>query len=330
MRNLILAQAELGHVPSHVPGHCMSIDSDSGTVYFVSESGELVGYSHSQKKVFVFSQTLSLQAVLQLPLPRSSPPIGIQCLPSQEAICVATKSGEIILARMSTQEVEVVGEVDSGLDAMGWSPDQEIVMFVTHAGSLLCMTQDFDVLVESSMDVAGFGEQTPVSVGWGKAETQFRGTAGKLSASAVVATPLGLCGDDDGEPRIVWRGDGQFCATLVVLHGHRVLRVWARDGSLQATGQACDKLGASLAWRPDGALLAGVQVVGDRVDVVFFERNGLRHGEFALPIKAGQGTVTALEWNADSTVLMVCVADGDAARVLLWTSGNYHWCVHEI
>ena len=39
----------------------------------------------------------------------------------------------------------------------------------------------------------------------------------------------------------------------------------------------------SLAWRPAGNLIASTQRLPHRHDVVFFERNGLRHGEFTLP-----------------------------------------------
>ena len=70
--------------------------------------------------------------------------------------------------------------------------------------------------------------------------------------------------------------------------------------------------------------MAGIQRLIDRVDVVFFERNGLRHGQFSL--RAPKDTPDALdelslEWNTDSTVLAVTMKD----RIQLWTTGNYHW-----
>lgn len=35
--------------------------------------------------------------------------------------------------------------------------------------------------------------------------------------------------------------------------------------------------------RPSGSLIASTQRRPNKHDVVFFERNGLRHGEFSLP-----------------------------------------------
>ena len=39
--------------------------------------------------------------------------------------------------------------------------------------------------------------------------------------------------------------------------------------------------------------------------VQFYERNGLRHGEFQLRAKAAHFSVAALEYNADSEILAV-------------------------
>ena len=36
-------------------------------------------------------------------------------------------------------------------------------------------------------------------------------------------------------------------------------------------------------FRPSGSLIASTQRKPHRHDVVFFERNGLKHGEFSLP-----------------------------------------------
>lgn len=210
---------------------------------------------------------------------------------------------------------------------MAWSPDEEVVTIITGQNSVVCLTQDFEIMSEHNLYVEGFGEQQPVSVGWGKAETQFRGTAGKLSGQSSAGTATN-CPDDDGMARISWRGDGQFYATLV-MHplGYREMRVWSREGNLQSTGQMVDKLSHCLSWRPDGGLIAGVQQVDQRFDVVFFERNGLRHGEFSLPYKANEVVVREVEWNSDSSVLLVWVdsRDGTWSKVLLWTVGNYHW-----
>ena len=44
---------------------------------------------------------------------------------------------------------ECVGVVASGLRAMRWNPDGELLMLATGAGTLICMTKDFFVLSEA-------------------------------------------------------------------------------------------------------------------------------------------------------------------------------------
>lgn len=49
------------------------------------------------------------------------------------------------------------------------------------------------------------------SVGWGRKETQFHGSAGKQAAlSKVDTSKFTTSPDDDYRPRIAWRGDGSF------------------------------------------------------------------------------------------------------------------------
>ena len=65
--------------------------------------------------------------------------------------------------------------------------------------------------------------------------------------------------------------------------GARRFVVVSRDGSRLSTSEPVSALGQSLAWRPSGATLASVQRLPNKLQVVFFEKNGLRHGEFTLP-----------------------------------------------
>jgi len=58
--------------------------------------------------------------------------------------------------------------------------------------------------------ICSFLEQS-VSIGWGKKETQFHGSAGKQAALIPSQpTSASLSDQDDYKPRISWRGDGQF------------------------------------------------------------------------------------------------------------------------
>ena len=120
-----------------------------------------------------------------------------------------------------------------------------------------------------------------------------------------------------------------------------------------------------MSWRPSGNLIVGTQRFGSaaglasgiegRHDVVFFERNGLRHGEFTLREKAIEAgamvprgrkwgyRVRETCWSPDSNVLAIWIECDEVdvgerpfplalsntcqtlQKVQLWTIGNYHW-----
>lgn len=90
-----------------------------------------------------------------------------------------------------------------------------------------------------------------------------------------------------------------------------------------------------MAWRPSGNLIAGTQRLPHRHDVVFFERNGLRHGEFTLPFAQGEVQVLELGWNCDSSILAIWISplptagqeagENPMTYLQLWTCSNYHW-----
>jgi hypothetical protein len=47
------------------------------------------------------------------------------------ALCWTKESGEIVMYYLDTKKIETVGMLQDGITAMCWSPDQELVVFVT-------------------------------------------------------------------------------------------------------------------------------------------------------------------------------------------------------
>lgn len=214
------------------------------------------------------------------------------------------------------------------------------------------MTKDFEVISEARLVRKDFGEDKAVDVGWGSKETQFHGSLGKGAAAASAeqaasAARGGSSPDDDGLPRVSWRGDGAFFVVSSLdphevppttqepyTHKRRVLRVYDRSGALQSTSEPTPGLEQAVAWRPSGGLIACAQRFGfpgggsgksGRHDVVFFERNGLRHGEFTLREEFKESLeaerrwgyrVREAMWNADSSALALWIErdGGDASR----------------
>lgn len=247
--------------------------------------------------------------------------------------CLVLEGGDIIIVREEPlpgeDKIEILGSVDVGITAAAWSPDEELLAVTTRARTLLYMTREFENVAEITLTQADLQASQHVSVGWGKRETQFQGKRAKALRDPTVPEKVDegkLSSFDDSSTTISWRGDGAYVAVNSVEEDtRRVIRVYSREGTLDSVSEPVDGLEGALSWRPYGNLIAGIQRLDDRIDVVFFERNGLRHGQFTLRLTEEERRTWAsnikLSWNVDSAVLAVRFRD----RVQLWTMGNYHY-----
>ena len=250
--------------------------------------------------------------------------------------CLVLEGGDLVLIREYPVEgedkIEIVGSVDTGISAAEWSPDEELLAITTKASTLLFMTRDFDDVTHVILQVEDLKMSSHVDVGWGKKETQFKGRKARAMRDPTVPESVdeGTLSDlDGGGTSISWRGDGAYLALNSVVdvepQRRRVIRVYSRDGVLDSVSEAVNGLEDALSWRPAGNLIAGVQRINESLKVVFFERNGLRHGQFDLRLNKedmiGWGRRVGLKWNIDSNVLAVSFI----GRLQLWTMGNYHY-----
>ncbi|XP_038660039.1 elongator complex protein 1 [Scyliorhinus canicula] len=313
---------------------CLTLRTDTGTLLVGSDLGVTELDPHTEQVL----RKVSLVEEAFLPEDGTGCIVGIEDLPDQESVCVATASGDVILYNLNSNQLECVGSVDSGLSGMSWSPDQELVVLTTGQGTIIMMTKDFDAVTEVGIHQDDFGEGKFITVGWGKKETQFHGAEGKQAARCKPVEIQPAFPWDDQKPRVTWRGDGQLFAvsTICPVAGSRKLRIWNRECVLQSTSESVSGLEQALCWKPSGNLIASTQRKLNKHNVVFFEQNGLQHGEFSLPFDKGQVKVNEMVWNSDSTVLAVWLEDLRSTNggikdvhqntyVQLWTVGNYHW-----
>ena len=215
-------------------------------------------------------------------------------------------------ARDDDDACDVVGEIPQGVVAFAWCPDGEVCAALTRDARVLVMTKDFYPLFESRADDDDDDETTTLANG-----------------------------------SISWRGDGRYfaCSSTHARTNETTIKVWERErvvvesacetrtatSGTPATLAGAGRRGSPpLAWQPRGALIAAAgQIEGEDSDcVVFYERNGLRRGEFTLPRGDVGAEITSLAWSADSACLSVAVRyggeDGDRA-VQIWTRSNMHW-----
>ncbi len=238
-----------------------------------------------------------------------------------DAFIMVCPTGEIV--KIESNGANLIGQISDGILACSWSPSSDIMALVTGKHQLILMTSsEFDVIYEGPVETDGNVNEKFVNVGWGKKETQFHGTAGKQAAQSKEMVLMRPAPSDDGIPRISWRGDGELLAITQVdiSSSARRIRVFDKFGTLQSISEPVGVLESSLCWMPNGALITSTTIHPDgRRQVIFFERNGLRHGEFFL---RRSEAIKDLSWNTTSDVLAVLFEDG---LVELWTSKNYHW-----
>ncbi|KAH7910038.1 pol II transcription elongation factor [Hygrophoropsis aurantiaca] len=282
--------------------------------------------------------------------------ISLKVLAEFSQLVLIVRGGDIVSWDLDDSgnavgEAEVQGSIDAGIVTAEWSPDDSYLTLITGEGNLIIMTSTFDVLSEAPLETSDFGEDTPINVGWGSKETQFHGSIGR--AHLKESAPIGSSEDgtnDDGLPRISWRGDGTYfvvsslssrvqpsnnATTASQPSRQRIFRVYTHDGRLQSTSETLSGLEASVAWKPSGGLIAGTQKEvrsgphdsrqNGKHEVVFFERNGLKHGEFGLRRRGGEYKIKFLAWSSDSAVLAVWIEQLEGDVVQLWIIGNYHW-----
>lgn len=262
--------------------------------------------------------------------------LSLSYLHESAETCLVLAGGDLILVREKPrpdqEKIEIVGSIDVGILVAQWSWDNSLLALVTRAGSFVLMTKQLEPVHETALQESDLSLSKHISVGWGKKETQFQGKRAKALKDPTMPEFVDEgkpSPRDDGSTTISWRGDGAYVAINSSLAStRRVIRVYNAEGVLDSVSEPVDGLEAALSWRPHGNLIAGVRrhlSETAKLEVIFFERNGLRHGEFDLRLNEGEmgafGTNLSLAWNNDSSILAVTMGD----RLQLWTMSNYHY-----
>ncbi|GBP91737.1 A disintegrin and metalloproteinase with thrombospondin motifs 7 [Eumeta japonica] len=187
-----------------------------------------------------------------------------------------------------------------------WSPDEELVVVVTKNLNAILMSCSFDPLTEVNLTNEEFGEKEFITVGWGKKETQFHGSEGKQAAKTKIEVHADPSLPIDTTVNITWRGDSQFYAVGFTVEGIRRFKVFDRDGHLQYTSEKQPGLEPNLSWSPSGNIIATTQKLPNKYVVAAFEKNGLKHGDFAVPVNTTT-VISDLSWSSDSDRFLLCI-----------------------
>ncbi|CAH7686311.1 IKI3 family-domain-containing protein [Phakopsora pachyrhizi] len=373
MKSLVHLSSSTIQLPPPVTLVQICLNPDSGTVYGASIDGQTNSISvwaidFEGRHQSNFHRLVSRLCVDQEDDLSSEQPLSVvslKVISEFMQLCLVTSDGRISVCplieepndeTLNPEEFGVVGQFHERISAAAWSPDDEILVVITGVGSIILFTKSFDLLLEVPIDYKRFGDDQPVSLGWGTKSTQFHGSLGKSAALAGDFTEPSEVSPapDTMSPlyQISWRGDGAFFAiscpdsNASVIGSSRSIKVYSRDGLLSSSSERVpnSRLGDAMAWRPEGSIIASsVQdMIGNRLNVMFFERNGLQRYGFNLLDAHRAERIWGMSWNSDSRVLAVGLTkpglqDGDNENqshthsVQLWTRNNYHWYLkHEI
>ncbi|GIY97756.1 elongator complex protein 1 [Caerostris extrusa] len=290
MKNLKLLKAQQESAIA-ADNFCIDIDKN----VYIGSSKTLYTIEKSSKEVIPCGELVS-----EVVENSNSYVIGMEFLFESMNVFVATSAGDLYLYNVDEQMISSVGFVETGIEGFG-SPDQEFLVLLTGENTLILMTKEFDAITEKNLCTDEFGESKPINVGWGSKTTQFHGSEGKEAAHVKQKEPHQALSYDDRKPRISWRKDGEYFVTSSV-DQQKLLRIWSQEAILQYTSEVVEGLEEPVCWRPLGNLIACSQQCPNKHQIIFFEKNGLRH-------------VVAEE---------LCDNPIDF-HVMLWTSSNYHW-----
>ncbi|KAL5275221.1 IKBKAP family protein [Megaselia abdita] len=248
--------------------------------------------------------------------------VSCEYLTLNDEISLASEAGEVLIYKTLTNKLEEVTYCDGGIEMMSWSPDQEIVVFITKLQTMVLMNSSYDVISESNLLEDIFGEDAFVNVGWGKKETQFHGTEGKSAAKltqdfAILDTKV-----LSTKINVSWRGDGELFAISFVGKYGRCFKVFDREGTLKSTSEKeVNDLDVVIAWRPSGSWIAIPHKKPNKSVIELFEKNGLRHREIVLPFDLTTEPIVNMKWNVESDILAIATEQS----LYLYTICNYHW-----
>ncbi|XP_022216316.2 putative elongator complex protein 1 [Drosophila obscura] len=259
--------------------------------------------------------------------------VAAEFLQLNNVICVATRAGEVLLIDPDTLATSEGTYCDVGIERMAWSPNQEVVAFITSSHNVVVMNSTFDVIAEQPLEAELPADQQFINVGWGKKETQFQGSAGKQAAKQSTDQPNAQDSQQllNQEVNIAWRGDGA-CFVVSYVSGGRTFKVYDSEGKLQHTAEKSSNLREIIAWRPSGNWIAVPQCFPNKSTISLFEKNGLRHRELVLPFDLQEEPILQLKWSEDSDILAIRTAreQDQQQRVYLYTIGNYHWYLKQV
>lgn len=192
--------------------------------------------------------------------------VGLHFSIELDALCIANSSGTFFQID-ETENVQEIGEIQSGLLIAKWSPDEIHLLAITQDHHLVLMraVKHFFLLFRKGSVL--------------QAELEIVSEL-KIEDIFEKAIPF----DETFKAEISWRGDGHFFAVLFGGSSQKHLAIFETSGlKHKATVQTDDLLNGCMAWQPNGRhLYVSSPSKEGSSRILLIETNGLEHGSFDL------------------------------------------------
>lgn len=161
-----------------------------------------------------------------------------------------------------------------------WNPTQEVLAVVFANSKVATFNIDYETGIALPINQSSLHASVPqtVYVGWGSANTQFRGSEGKLKPDTKTEVKI----IQDRLPRITWRGNGEMFAVNYWHDGKRTFKVFELPCTPIFECEDMPGLQCPIAWRPEGNMIANPVCVDGKTSICIFEKNGYKRFQFPI------------------------------------------------
>lgn len=232
------------------------------------------------------------------------------------------------------EQIDEVVCIPDGIITASWSPNEEHYLVVQGDGKLVCFNTLFDMVSSVELD--------------DNDETFAPGQEVTQDMRAIK------------QAEITWRADSRIFAISYGINGGTKCLTRDTDMNIIKGPARADKENVAeknvfsvsekpiknmrlpIAMMPNGSLIAGFQVTveegkDDKSEIIFWEKNGLRHGQIELPKFNGHlPCVQKLKFNSDTSFVAALLSfKGDRStdntipesQIIILHRSNYHWFI---
>ncbi|KAK6035674.1 hypothetical protein COOONC_26819 [Cooperia oncophora] len=319
MKNIILARASCSGTST--------ADCLKDCELFVEDNVSNIVYFVNQDNVIMLDSEMMVKDVVQWNDEFNSSPVKVDLLQDSNELCIILSNGQVVTMDVESQAVCSACFLGEECSVACWSPDQTILA-VVEGNRIVFYDRCFEIRGEWQMSSSEAGKDSLVTIGWGAAETQFQGSAGKAAREKVIEVSRNALPNDTHKSYIRWRADGLYVTVSFYEEqsGERRVAIFNRDGELMARLKNTEPMEEVIAVRPSGNYIATTKQAADGSRaMVFYERNGEKRHEISMPSKIDQYQLIDMQWDVDSSCLCVHLRSEHADELELWSVSNYDW-----